>query len=332
MAMKKKWAVLIVLLIAVVLGSIVGYARWRHSQIYVKTSNAYVRGKIFSVSARIPGKLATVNVEDNQRVKKGQVIATIDPADFDAAVASAEANLAEAETAVESRKAAIERRKADVIAAKSRLDLAEIEYKRIASLYSRKSIPKQKLDEVVTQKKVAEAMLNASKKAVSEEIAGLKVLKRKIEVAKTMLATARLNRSYCTIVSPTDGTVSKKNSEPGDVVAPGQPLCAIVPLDVGEIWVEANYKETKLKRVKPGQKVTLKVDADKSRTITGRVESISAGTGAAFSLLPPENATGNWVKVVQRLPVRIAIDKGSDPEHLLRLGLSVTCTIDTNSK
>lgn len=332
MALKKKWTALIVIFAILIIGGVFGYVRWRHSEIYVKTNNAYVKGKIFTVSAKVPGKLEAVKVEDNQKVEKGRVIATIEPADYDAAVARAEATLSEARTAVASRRAAIARRIADAAAAKSKLDLANIEYGRVSSLYSRNSIPKRQLDEAVTQKRVAEAMLKASQKAIAEERAGLKVLEKKIEVAQTVLETARLNRSYCTIIAPVTGTVSKKSSEPGDVVAPGQPICAVVPLDVADIWVDANYKETKLRRVKPGQKVTLKVDADKSRTFTGKVESISAGTGAAFSLLPPENATGNWVKVVQRLPVRIKIDPGSDPNHVLRLGLSVTCTIDTNSK
>ena len=150
-------------------------------------------------------------------------------------------------------------------------------------------------------------------------------------LASAGLAQAQLQRSYCTIVAPCDGTVSRKLAEPGMVVAAGQPLLAVVPLGQEDLWVEANFKETQLHRVRPGQRVRMKADID-GRIFTGTVDSLSAGTGAAFSLLPAENATGNWVKVVQRLPVKISLDRNADPERKLRLGLSVEAEIDTRSR
>jgi membrane fusion protein, multidrug efflux system len=137
---------------------------------------------------------------------------------------------------------------------------------------------------------------------------------------------ARLNLEYTTIKSATSGVVSKKSVEPGQVVQPGQPLLALVPLE--EIWVTANFKETQLHAMKPGQRVSITVDAF-GRNFLGHVDSIAAATGARFSLLPPENATGNYVKVVQRIPVKILIEKGQDPEHLLRPGMSVVPTVYT---
>jgi membrane fusion protein, multidrug efflux system len=148
----------------------------------------------------------------------------------------------------------------------------------------------------------------------------------KVKLAEAATEQARLNLQYTTITGAVGGVVSKKNVEPGQIVQPGQPLLAIVPLE--DIWVTANFKETQLRAMRPGQKVSIVVDAY-NRKFTGRVESIAAATGARFSLLPPENATGNYVKVVQRIPVKIVLDKGQDSEHLLRPGMSVVPTVFT---
>ena len=332
MAVQKKWIALTILLLFVAVGSLLGYLRWLHAQWHVTTDDAYIQGRVYSVASRVPGTLLTVAVEENQRVEAGQTVATLDPKDFDAAITKADASLNEASAGVVTNEAAIAQAKAQVEAARSQLQFAKIELDRISALYQRQSVPKQRYDQAVTAHDVAKAQLVAAQKAVAFANAALEVSRKKVDTAKATLETARLQRSYCAIAAPADGYVSKKSVEPGQVVAPGQPLFAIVPLNMSEIWVEANYKETQLANVRPGQKATIKADVDPGRTFTGRVESLSAGTGAAFSLLPPENATGNWVKVVQRLPVRIKFDPGTDPEHELRMGLSVTVAIDTRSK
>jgi membrane fusion protein (multidrug efflux system) len=140
------------------------------------------------------------------------------------------------------------------------------------------------------------------------------------EKSRTALEQAQLNLSYTRIVAPVDGIVAKRSAQPGQYVSPGQQLMAVVPLD--DIWVTANFKETQLEHMRPGNPVKIHVDAY-GRTYTGYVESLAGGTGAIFSLLPPENATGNYVKVVQRMPVRLRLDKGQDPDHQLRPGMSV---------
>ncbi len=145
--------------------------------------------------------------------------------------------------------------------------------------------------------------------------------------AKAVVDQAELNLSYTTVVAPVDGIVSKKNVEVGQIIQPGQPLFAIVPLE--DVWVTANFKENQLKNMRPGQLVTISVDAYGGRSYTGHIDSIAAATGARFSLLPPENATGNYVKVVQRVPVKILLDKGQDQEHLLRPGMSVEASVIT---
>jgi membrane fusion protein (multidrug efflux system) len=146
-------------------------------------------------------------------------------------------------------------------------------------------------------------------------------------MAKAALDQAQLNLQYTTIRAPVSGLISKKNAEVGQIVQAGQPLLAIIPLE--DTWVTANFKETQLKNVRSGQPVIISVDTYGGRKYKGRVDSIAAATGARFSLLPPENAAGNYVKVVQRIPVKIVFDKGEDPEHLLRPGMSVTPTIIT---
>lgn len=328
---KKKWVSLAAILLIAVAGAFWAFARWRHGQIFVATDDAYVKGHVTAVASRVPGPLLTVLVQENQAVQAGQSLATMDPRDYDAAVARGEASEAEARSALALNQAQIAQAQAQLQSAESQRALADLEKKRMSALYERQSLPRQKYDQAITAEEVARAQVAAVRKQVAAAQGLLGVSQSKIQVAQAALAQARLQRSYCTIVAPCDGVVSRKLAEPGMVVAAGQPLLAVVPLGQQDLWVEANFKETQLHRVRPGQKVRLKTDLD-GRTFTGTVDSLSAGTGAAFSLLPAENATGNWVKVVQRLPVKIQLDPNADPERKLRLGLSVEAEIDTRSR
>ncbi len=327
---RTKWISLVIILGLFLGGTLWAFLRWRHHQVFVSTDNAYVKGHVVSVASRIPGTLLTVEVRENEVVKAGQVLATIDPKDYDAAIRRAEASLTEARSALALNEAQIAQAEAQCKAAESQKELAELERARMTALYERNSLPKQKLDQAVTAAQVATAQVLAARKQVAAAQGLRAVSLGKVQVAEAALAQATLQRSYCTIVAPTDGTVSRKGAEPGAVVAAGQPLMAIVPLGQDAVWVEANFKETQLARIRVGQKVRLRTDVD-GRVFTGTVESLAAGTGTVFSLLPPENATGNWVKVVQRVPVKIALDPGADPDHRLRLGLSVRVEIDTRN-
>ncbi|HVN75139.1 MAG TPA: HlyD family secretion protein [Thermoanaerobaculaceae bacterium] len=327
--MVKKWVSFAVILLVLAAITVAGYRYFRHAQVHPNTDDAYVSGDVFSISSRIPGTLTTVEVTANQDVKRGQVIATLDPRDYDAQVEQASAALDEARTALATNRAQIEQAKAKADADASKLTLAHLNLDRFSELYKRNSAPKQRYDDAVTAEQVAAADAAASQKALAAVEANLAVAERRVKLQETRLANAELTRSYCTIVSPIDGVVSRKSAEVGQVVAPGQPLCAVVPLAGDHIWVEANFKETELRRIRPGLPATFHTDVDPAREYRGWVESLSAGTGAAFSLLPPENATGNWVKIVQRLPVRIAIDPASNADHSLRLGLSVSVEVDT---
>jgi membrane fusion protein (multidrug efflux system) len=242
-----------------------------------------------------------------------------------------------------------------VVSAQARVQEAQANYnkaasdlKRMEALVQKDEISRQQYDASVAAAGAARAELDGAVAAVSTaehraaqaraQAAAAHTVPEQIRMTraragaaaadaqkfKAELEQAELNLKYANIVAPVTGVLSKRNVEPGQVVQPGQPLYSIVDLD--DIWVTANFKETQLKGMRPGQKVTIKVDAY-GRSYNGTVESIGGATGARFSVLPPENATGNFVKVVQRLPVRIRFDKGQDPEHLLRPGMSVEPTV-----
>lgn len=330
--MKKKWIGLVVILMFI--AGVVGawFLYWKHEQIYPSTEDAYVAGDIYRISSRVPGTILTLPVEENQPVAAGDVIGTLDPRDYDQAVDRARAALAQARTAPAAERARIAEARADVRAAESDLELKRLDLERFKNLVERRSIPKRSYDQAVAAEKVAAARLAAAKKALAAAQAELRLSEKRVHTAKVGLERAELERSYCTIRTPVAGIVSQKTTQVGQVVAPGQPLCAVVPLGKGHIWVEANFKETQLARIRPGQTVHFHTDVNRKREYTGVVESLSAGTGAAFSLLPPENATGNWVKIVQRLPVRIAVDPSSNADHSLRLGLSVHVRVDSTTE
>lgn len=324
----RMWISLAVILVLAAAGTLWGYLRYRHNEVFVATDDAYVQGKVATVASRVPGSILSLAVKENEPVKAGQVLAVLDARDFEALEEKAKGSLAEARASMALNRSQIAQAQAQVVAAESQRSLAELERKRLEVLAERNSVPRQKLDQARTAYEVASAQVEAAHRQVAAVQGALGVSSSKEAQALAALEQARLQHSYCTVTAPCDGIVSRKMAETGMVVAAGQPLLAVVPLGETEIWIEANFKETQLHRVRPGQSVELRADLD-GRAVPGIVESLAAGTGSAFSLLPPENATGNWVKVVQRVPVRIRLAPGADPEHRLRLGLSVSAVIDT---
>jgi len=322
----------IVLAVLLVCGAVFGVHQWVKSKTHIETDNAFIESHVHSVSSRIPALVKKVAVEDNQFVHKGDVLVELDTSDYQvrARTASAALDVARNETAGDT--AQLAGAKATVGLAKARLDQAEIDLKRGEALFAKEVIPRDQLDKLRTARTVAQMQLREAEEGERRAQAALGLTAHgtrdaKVAQKESQLAEANLNLSYTRIVAPSDGFITKKSVEPGNYVQPGQPLMALVSLQ--DAWVTANYKESQLTDVRPGQKVEFTVDAYPSMHFRGSVESLMAGTGAAFSLLPPENATGNYVKVVQRIPVRIAIDATSDPNHLLRVGMSVVPTILT---
>ncbi|RJP21522.1 MAG: HlyD family secretion protein [Candidatus Abyssobacteria bacterium SURF_5] len=317
------------LLVLVVCAVAVAFFFWRRAQIYVRTDDAYVHGHIHSISSRVPGTISEVLVTDNESVVKDQLLVRLDPATFEAAVRDSEAALELARNEVAQMQAAVQVAEARLAHARATLNQAEVDLRRAEELARSGIASKEAHDKATTSKRVSEAAVRAAQEELQRARAALGsvegmhplVLKRQAE-----LDEARLNLQYTEIRSPSEGYITRKSAEVGNRIQPGQPLMSVVPLD--DIWIVANYKETQLERIKVGQPVEIEVDTYPGVKIKGRVESIMAGTGAVFSLFPPENATGNFVKVVQRVPVKIVLEDYPNP-HVLRVGMSVVPTVDT---
>jgi membrane fusion protein (multidrug efflux system) len=328
---KKKWIGLTVIVVAALALALTAYLHWHHSQLYPSTENAYVHGDVITVASRIPGTLQEVLVDDNDWAQEGQVVARLDPRDFDQALSEAKADLAKAKAALELDHAQIAGAEAQLEVARSQAELARSDRARYTDLQQKGSIAQRQYEQATTSATVADAQVVAAEKALSALRAKLEVDRGEVGRMQARYDLAALRRSYCTITAPADGMVADKSAQPGQVVAAGQPLCRVAALAPDHVWVEANFKETQLHRMRPGQAATVTFDALPDREFRGKVEALSAGTGAVFALLPPQNATGNWVKIVQRLPVRVALNLTAGEVRDLRLGLTATVTVDTRS-
>jgi membrane fusion protein (multidrug efflux system) len=296
-----------------------------------------------------------VYAEDNQFVKKDDVLLEIDDRDYDVRVREAEsarnaehAKFEEISTKVDVTKRQFLELQFSVKSARANLKLqeanlkqADLDFKRAQALRAKEVVPEERLERAKTNFDVSMAQVEASREQLKQIEATLETQKALIQqtesahksqnsVVKQREETRKaedLKKSYTKIYAPSNGYITRKSVENGNQIQSGQPLMAVVPLD--DIWVIANYKETQIKNVKPGQKVKIRVDTYPDRDFEGTVQSIMAGTGSVFSLFPPENATGNYVKVVQRVPIKIVLKEGTDPNHILRVGMSVEPTIIT---
>ena len=321
---KKKKAFLIVGAIVAV-GLIAGHFFSSYRKTHISTDDAFIDGDIYTIAAKINGTIRMVAVSSNQAVKKGDLLVEIEPADYDvkfkeatSALAVEKAKLSEAETRIASANANLE-------LAQANLKLAETDRNRAEKLIAEKVIPQDRFDRAMTSYEIARAQVRAAeeqiRQAESQKITQASAIRQKEATA----ALAGLNYEYTKIYAPAHGYVTKKNVQPGNQVQSGQPLMAIVSLD--NLTVVANYKETEVENIRPGQEVKIKVDSYPGRVFRGTVDSIMAGTGVSFSLFPAENATGNYVKVVQRIPVKIVLQEDADKDHLLRIGMSVVPTV-----
>ena len=298
------------------------YLNYLHS--YEWTDDAQIDGHINPISPRIDGTIVHVYVEDTYRVKKGDRLADIDPRDYQVALDQARANLAQAGAALNAARHDYGVAMANLAQAEATNVKAQRDVQRYRQLFAKNVIPREQYEEQLRIGKVdaaaalsARANLGASAIAIDQRDATA-------AAAKATLDQAELNLSYTRIAAPVAGVVGEKSAEVGERVQPGQELLAIVPLT--NIWITANFMETQLRKMAQGQPATVHVDTT-GRDYQGYVEGMPGASGEKFSLLPPENATGNYVKVVQRLPVRIRLDRSEDPHHLLRPGMSVEPTV-----
>jgi membrane fusion protein, multidrug efflux system len=304
---------------------------WYQSKIEVTTDDAFVQAHVNQISARVPGHVLQVPVLDNQLVEPGELLVLLDDADFRAQVANAAAQVEIARNETSANYAQANAVEAGLQQAEARQNQAGLDLARGGRLFAKEVIPLEKLEQLETVKKIADGVVAEAREQLARARAEIGTAKGGLEakVARRVaeLQLAKLNLTYTRIVAPVAGYVTRRGVEVGNNIQAGQPLLTLVQLDTP--WVIANYKESQLTHVESGQKVSFAVDSYPGVVFSGRVDSIMAGTGAAFSLLPPENATGNYVKVVQRIPVKISIDRDSDPQHLLRVGMSVVPTIYT---
>lgn len=325
----KALAVFLIISIAVVW---FGFRWLIRSKTHIDTDNAFIEARVVPISARVPGTVTHVLVEDNQFVKQGDLLVELDDRDYQARLDQAEAGVGMAKNQTGGEYQQVEAARAALQSARATYDQSMLDLARGESLYNREVIPREQLDRLRTAKLVAEANMKGATEAIkrAQAEAGLSISngnKARILQRRAQFDEARLQLSYTKVFAPREGYITRKSIEPGTNIQSGQSLMALVPLK--DAWITANYKESQLTHIRAGQKVEFTVDAYPRRTFKGSVDSIMAGTGAAFSLLPPENATGNYVKVVQRVPVKIVIDDTSDPEHLLRVGMSVIPTVLT---
>lgn len=400
----------------VVLSLVYGVYVWQYWRHHLSTDDAFISAHIAPMSARVPGTVGEVLVNDNQDVKAEQVLLRLDPRDYEVAVAQARAAVASAKGDLENavanvpltdestqslvaqadaalgasqhgsemarhdlderrgqiaaKQAAVAAAEATVRSAQADYDRSKADHDRIAALVRNQLVAQQDMDHAEATFRTAEATLDAARKRldqargeVAQAEASLRTQQaavaqavRRVDESRASLDNARsqrqqvrlrqtqveaaqgrlsqalanlqqaeLNLVYCTIRAPMAGRVGRRSVEPGQVVTVGQALLTVVDLD--DVWVVANYKETELTHVRPGQPATVTVDTYPGKTFKARVESIQAGSGAVFSLLPPENATGNFVKVVQRVPVKLVFEAGENDQHLLVPGMSVVPVI-----
>jgi membrane fusion protein, multidrug efflux system len=320
------------------------YLRYQSYGKYLQsTDNAYVAADSVTVAPKIAGYVERVLVTENQRVRAGNALVQLDIRDYRAQTDQVEAQIAatlsEAETVraqMREQDAAIAQARAQLTAAKAQAQLAVEQLTRYRPLAATGAEPREKLDQLETQSREARARVVAAQAAVAAANRRLDTLQKQVEQAnsraeagRSQLEAARLNLESTRLRASIDGRIGDVAVRVGQFVQPGQRLMTLVPID--KLYVTANFKETQLGLVRPGQPVALEIDALPGVEVKGRVVSIAPGTGAEFSILPPENATGNFTKIVQRVPVRISIDARPEVRRLLVPGMSVEVTIDTRA-
>ena len=331
---KRNLTALTLVFVAIALGfALMYFLVWQHQQ---STDDAYVGGHVVQITPQIGGTVHSVAVDDTQAVKTNQLLVKLDDSDMQLAYERAQNDLINAIRQNQQQTAVSSQSRAQVTAQKAQLARLQSDLKRRQALAGTDAISAEELSHARAAVTEAQAALNA---AEAQEKAAQAALGQNIPLrqqpavlsAVSRLKDAWLNLQRTQIHAPMDGQIAKRNVQVGQKVAPGTPMMAVVPLH--NLWVDANFKESQLAKMRVGQAATVYADIYGSKVkYQGKVVGLSAGTGAAFSLLPAQNATGNWIKVVQRVPVRIELDAQQLAEHPLRVGLSMSVEVDTENQ
>lgn len=309
---------------------------------YETTDNAQVEGHIYQVNPKIGGQIIEVLVDDNEYVTRGKVLARIDKSDIELLYAQSKAGLAKIQAEKASAIAVMEASKSASQAARSNIGVVSAKRERLSTdlrrftnLRNEDIVPQSKVDDIKTNHDVlssqfvaAEQQYQAANSKYNAALQKLTSIDAAIEAAKIQVQNAELKLSYTEIKAPASGIVSRKKIESGQVVRPGQPLMAVADYD--DLWIVANFKEIQVEKMKKGQKVEIEIDAFKGLSFHGEIESIAAATGSKFSLFPADNATGNFTKITQRIPVKIIFNKTELKEKRLRAGMSAQVKVIEN--
>lgn len=343
-AWAKTWGVRVAVVVVLAICSVYAFHKISYALSHESTDDAFVEGVVVPISSEVKGQVTKVFVEDNQQVNKGDILLEIFPEDFSRVVQTKESSLSslaaekqELRATIKVKTMSLARAKADLDAAENDAALAEKDLKRATDLRKEEVISQSQFDQAESRARSMASRRESARAAMAEAEAAIEALNAqlltqtyRIKEADASAGLAKLDLSRTVVTAPISGRVAKKNVDAGKYIQQGQPLLAIV--DDNDLWIVANYKETQIAHMKPGQAVDITVDAYPGVTFKGHVDSFQPGTGAAFSLLPPQNATGNFVKVVQRVPVKILIDSKPDPAYPLRPGLSVYPSVATSEK
>jgi len=331
---------LVVVVIALLFATIPAFHYYKYFSSHVSTDDAYVDGSVALVASRIPGTVGRLFVMENWHVNAGDPLLALDPRDYKVRLDQAQAQLERARQSVDQLFAQLEAAQAGQRLADSQLNEAKLDYQRARELRQEGVVSRQFYDQAETAMRVALADRALAEHQVQQARAALggaaepgpdhlRYDRPIVAQAQAALEGARLDLSYTLIRAPLTGIITRKSVHVGNRIQPGEPLMALVPTD--RLYITANFKETQLTSVRVGQPVSIEADIYPGFVYKAHVDSISVGTGAAFALLPPENATGNWVKVVQRVPVKIVLNEPPPADKPLRMGLSVEATIDISN-
>ncbi|MFQ2246745.1 HlyD family secretion protein [Aeromonas enteropelogenes] len=342
MSQHKKIPLLAAMVLAL-LGLLFAGYWYLHGRYFESTDNAYLQSEVTGISSKLSGYISEVLVTDNQSVKAGQLIARLDDREFQSQVAEAQADLHLIQATIENLAATrvqqlslIQQAEARVASAEAEQLRARQQVQRIGQLNQRHYSSQDSLDEVRASLQVTQAQMQEAKAALQAARERLLVLdaeakqnQAKLALSSAQLEQARLELSYTELRAPADGIIGKRSLREGLYVQSGMQVASLVPLQ--QVWVEANFKETQLAHMQPGQKVEVILDAYPDQPIEGIIDSLAPATGAKFALLPPENATGNFTKIVQRVPVKIRIPEPGPLAGKLRPGLSTEVIVDTRT-